>query len=333
MYLAFYGLDERPFDLTSDLRFLLLTQKHREALAHLEYGTSTGTGITLLIGEAGTGKTTLLRKVLASRRPSEQSPFLLLTNPALSQYEFFQFLAEGFLLDSKGYQSKTSFLREFEALLIRQQSEGGVCVLAIDEAQSLSDALLEEIRLLANLESETHKLLRVVLAGQPALARRLNDPAFRQVKQRVGLRCRLDTLDLVETATYIAHRITTAGGRPGDVFQREAVIAIYKQSGGVPRTINVICENALLTGFALSRQPIDSSVIAEVCHDLDLNPHERGLDAFPPAPAPAMLAPTERLARTAARTPAPKPAPLTSLAAAPAPRKLASFPYLRWGRR
>jgi general secretion pathway protein A len=306
-------LAERPFDLTSDLRFLVLTPKHREALAHLEYGTTTGTGLMLLIGDAGTGKTTLLRRVLASRPPSEQSPFLLLTNPALSQYEFFQFLADGFLLDSKGFQSKTWFLRDFEAMLVRQQSQGGVCVLAIDEAQSLSDSLLEEVRLLANLESETQKLLRVVLAGQPALGRRLNEPAFRQLKQRVGLRCRLDALDLRETATYIAHRLRTAGGCPSDVFHQEAVIAIHKQSGGVPRTINVICENALLTGFGLGRRPVDSSVIAEVCRDLDLGLHERGLDAFP--------------------APAPKPAPLTSLAASRAPRTLASFPYLRWGRR
>jgi general secretion pathway protein A len=331
MYLSFFGLAERPFDLTSDLRFLLLTQKHREALAHLEYGTSTGTGITMLIGEAGTGKTTLLRKVIASRPPSEQSPFVLLTNPALSPYEFFQFLAEGFLLDSKGYQSKTWFLRDFEAMLTRQYSDGGVCILAIDEAQSLSNALLEEIRLLANLESETEKLLRVVLAGQPALARRLNEPAFRQLKQRVGLRCRLDALDLVETATYIAHRITTAGGRPGDVFQREAVIAIHEQSGGVPRTINVICENALLTGFALSRQPVDSRVIAEVCRDLDLDHHTIGLDAFPAAP-PLLEESGQPAERHPLPTPALKRAPLTSLAARVG-RPRSPLSSLRWGRR
>ena len=179
MYHSFYGFAERPFDLTSDLKFLLLTPKHQEALAHLEYGTSAGTGITLLIGDAGTGKTTLLRKVLASKRPLAQARFVLLTNPALNRKEFFDCLADGFHLSSTAAQSKTVFLRELEKALLReieQPSSEIPRVLVIDEAQSLSDELLEEVRLLANIESETQKLLRVVLAGQPALADRLNEP-------------------------------------------------------------------------------------------------------------------------------------------------------------
>ena len=175
MYHSFYGLRERPFDLTSDLKFLLLTRKHREALAHLEYGTSAGTGITLLIGEAGTGKTTLLRKVLASNRPAAQSRFVLVTNPSLSRTEFFDCLASGFHLSALAGQSKTVFLRELGEGLIREIQHGGPevpRVLVIDEAQGLSDELLEEVRLLANIELETEKLLRVVLAGQPALAER-----------------------------------------------------------------------------------------------------------------------------------------------------------------
>jgi general secretion pathway protein A len=274
MYHAFYGLTENPFDLTSDLKFLLLTPKHQEALAHLEYGTSAGTGITLLIGEAGTGKTTLLRRVLASKHPLAQARFVLLTNPALNRREFYDCLADGFRLSSTAARSKAVFLRELERALIREIEHRGASeiprVLVIDEAQSLSDELLEEVRLLANIELETQKLLRVVLAGQPALADRLNQPGSRQLKQRVGLRCRLDPLDLNETATYIAHRISIAGGTPGNAFSREAVVAIHEQSGGVPRTINVICENALLTGYAAGHRPVGLKIVSEVCGDLDL---------------------------------------------------------------
>jgi general secretion pathway protein A len=276
MYQSFYGLRERPFDLTSDLKYLLLTPKHQEALAHLEYGLAAGTGLTLLIGEAGTGKSTLLRKVLAARMSGEQSHVVFVTNPALSRGEFFDRLAGSFGLSAAAGRSKTRFLRELEHELLANQGKETTRALVIDEAQSLSDELLEEVRLLANLESETEKLLRVVLAGQPALAARLNEPAFSQLKQRVGLRCRLDPLDLNETAEYIVHRIAIAGGTPGRAFSRGAVMAIHEHSGGILRTINVICENALLTGFGAGKRPIGPDIVAEVCTDLDLRQHQAG---------------------------------------------------------
>ena len=137
---------------------------------------------------------------------------------------------------------------------------------------------MEEVRLLANIESDTDKLLPVVLVGQPELADRLNEPALRQLKQRVALRCQLDPLELHQTAAYIAHRLTLAGGDPASVFSREAVIAIHERSHGIPRSINVVCDNALLTGFALERRPIESDVIAEVGDDFDLTPAMSGRD-------------------------------------------------------
>jgi general secretion pathway protein A len=325
MYKSFYGLRDRPFDLTSDLKYLLLTPKHQEALAHLAYGTSAGTGITLLIGEAGTGKTTLLRKVLTSQAPSGRADFVFVTKPALSRQEFFDCLADGFRLSAVAGRSKTKFLRELETALIEQRAPGSARVLVIDEAQSLSNELLEEVRLLANIESETEKLLRVVLAGQPALGDRLNEPAFRQLKQRVGLRCRLDPLDLNETASYIAHRITLAGGMPGRAFSRGAVMAIHERSGGVPRTINVICENALLTGFAAGMRPIGPDIVSEVCRDLDLS--QRAAAARPLASVEA-IARSRTALRTADAPDAVPEEPSTSRVVRPR-----AFSSLRWGRR
>jgi general secretion pathway protein A len=274
MYQEFYGVRERPFDLTSNLKYLLMTAKHREALSNLAYGISTGTGITLLLGEPGTGKTTVLRKAAAwylqGPRPHPHVRWAYLTNPRLSASEFFESISHAFQIDPDAAHSKSRFLRALEHNLVQQQEKGIVSVLVSDEAQSLPDDLLEEVRLLANLETDTEKLLRVVLAGQPALGDRLNEARFRQLKQRIGLRCVLPALDVQETAIYIAYRISLAGGDPARVFARDAVMAVYEQSRGIPRTINVICENALLTGFAADERPIGRAIVMEVCRDFDL---------------------------------------------------------------
>ena len=162
--------------------------------------------------------------------------------------------------------SKTKLLDELEAQLV----EGRRAVLVIDEAQSVPLELLEEVRLLANIESDTEKLLPVILVGQPELADRLNEPALRQLKQRVALRCTLAALSLREAAGYIAGRIEIAGGEPGQIFSREAVLRIYERSRGIPRTISVICDNALLTGYAEEQRPVGARLIETVCRDFDL---------------------------------------------------------------
>jgi general secretion pathway protein A len=267
MYEAFYGLRERPFELTPNPRFLLMTPRHREALTTLEYGLSARTGIVLLLGEAGTGKTTIVHAALQSQRAS-QSRAVYLNNPALTRSEFVEFLAAGFGLSADAARSKTRCLTELTQVLATRHAAGVMSALVIDEAQCLPDELLEEIRLIANIESATEKLLSIVLAGQPEIAFRLNQPSLRQLKQRIGLRCTLTALSLAETAAYIRERMRIAGA-DADVFTDDAIEMIHERSRGIPRLISVIADNALVTGFALDYRPVDREVVLEVCRDFD----------------------------------------------------------------
>jgi len=268
MYERFYGLRELPFELTPNPQYLFLTDRHRSVLCNLQYGITARRGITLLIGEAGTGKTTLVHAALGLV-PHDAARCVYLNNPTLTRSEFVEFLAHGFGLGGEAKQSKTVFLRELERLLIARSAEGLASALLIDEAQSMPYELLEETRLLANMETATEKLLPVVLAGQPELAERLNEPSLRQLKQRVALRCDLGPLEVHESAAYIAARLQRAGGRSADIFTREAVETIHERSRGIPRTISVLCDNALINGFALDRRPVDRSIVLEVCRDFD----------------------------------------------------------------
>ena len=272
MYQPFYNLDAAPFELTPNPRYLLLTPTHREALSALEYGISARKGVTLLIGEAGTGKTTLLRKALAVKLAgsgANGADYVYINNPTLTPAELFERLALDFGFDDGG--SKTTILRRLEEALAARRAARRKTALVIDEAQSLPDALLEELRLLTNIESEEDKLLPLVLAGQPELADRLNEHRWRQFKQRIVLRCQLGPLDLQETATYIFGRVKLAGGDGTQLFTRNAVLAIYHASRGIPRTVSVICDNALVSGFAQQRRPVDADIVDEVCRDLDLS--------------------------------------------------------------
>jgi general secretion pathway protein A len=279
MYERFFGLRERPFQLTPDPRFLYLTPRHREALATLRYGLSGPRGITLLLGEAGTGKTTLLRAALHDERQTNNR-HVLLSNPTLTRTEFYEYLAEGFRIP-KAAASKAKFLLDLQEDIARRSAIGGMSAIVIDEAQSLPYELLEEVRLLANLETDTTKLLNVVMVGQQELAERLNDVSLRQLKQRISLRCRLEPLELRETASYIATRIRVAGGDASTVFTKQAVLAIHEISSGIPRTIGVICDNALVGGFAAQERPVDVGIIEEVCHDFDLRPEAVGVGEAP----------------------------------------------------
>src|SRR6266702_4182950 len=231
MYEEFYGLGGRPFDLTPDPRFLLLTPKHREALSLVQYLLSGGPGLALLIGEAGTGKTTLLRAALQHPR-RDGDCVVTLDNPTLTRDEFFEFLGDGFHLGGTVGGSKTRVLRELTQALTERGRAGAVSALVVDEAQSLSNELLEDIRLLANIEP----------------------------------------LSLPETAEYIAGRLQIVGGDVARTFTGAAVKAVFTHARGIPRTVSVICENALITGFAVAARPIDRDVVGEVCRDLALQP-------------------------------------------------------------
>lgn len=279
MYERFYGLRERPFELTPNPRYLFLSPKHTEALTMLRYGSCRRNGLTLLTGDAGTGKTTLVYAALEGQSGNASNVFL--TNPALTRAEFFDFLAVGFGLSTEARASKSRFLIELSTSLAERRDAGRTCGLIIDEGQCLSDALLEEIRLLGNIETASEKLLSIILIGQPELADRLNASAMRQFKQRVALRCTLAALDLAETTAYIDTRIRVAGGDAASIFSSQAIEAIHRASSGIPRTISVICENALISGFALRQRPIGPEVVVEVCRDYGIEA-QAGAIASPP---------------------------------------------------
>jgi general secretion pathway protein A len=316
VYQEYYGLTERPFDLTPNPRYLYLTPMHREALAAVQYGITARRGIVIVVGEAGTGKTTIVRAALRALK-GQKVRHTYLNNPALTRGEFMQFLARAFGLGEDAATSKVDLLSELTAKLARYHGDDTTTVLIVDEAQSLPHDLLEEIRLLANIETSTAKLLQVVLVGQPELAERLNDTSLRQLKQRVAIRAILEPLDLRSTSSFIAGRLRVAGGQPAAIFTPQAVEMIYRYSSGVARTINVICDNALLAGFATDAKPIGPTVIEEVARDFDLKQHEAGgrlvLADQPPAPAPAAPA-------TPAATAAPPPIRRAEPAAAPPER-------------
>jgi general secretion pathway protein A len=272
MYETFFGLRERPFDLTPNPRYLVLTDSHQEALSNLEYAIASRKGITLLVGEAGSGKTTVIRAAI-ERQPARVHS-VHLHNPTMTRAEFNELLAMRMGLSERAGRSKAVFLVEIENLLRHRHARGEATLVVIDEAQSLPLELLEEIRLLVNIESDDHKLLSVIIAGQPELASRLNDVSLRQLKQRVALRCHLRCLTESETSDYIDGRVRAAGGSGKDIFTPEAIALIHEKSRGIPRTVSVIADNALLGGFANGERPVGSSIVKEVCEDFDLGAPE-----------------------------------------------------------
>lgn len=280
MYEQFYGLRERPFDLTPDPRYLVGTAVHREALSNLQYAIASRKGITLLVGEAGTGKTTVIRAAI--EKQPERTLCVHLHNPALTRVEFVEMLAVRFGLSERARTSKTGLLLELEELLRKRREANETTVLIVDEAQSLPIELLEEIRLLTNIETNEEKLLSLVIAGQPEVATRFTEDSLRQLKQRIALRCELRPLNLTESVEYMAGRIAAAGGRPAQIFTREAVLLIHERSRGIPRTINVIADNALVSGFAAEQSPVTTQLVREVCLDFDIAGPRRAAQAKAP---------------------------------------------------
>lgn len=265
MYTAFYGLREKPFSLTPDPRFLFLSASHREALAHILYGIEQGEGFIALTGEVGTGKTTLCRTLL--QKLGDETEVAYVFNPTLTGVELLRAISSEFGLPVKGctHAELNDRLNQF---LLDTNRAGRRALLIVDEAQNLEPATLEEIRLLSNLETSTSKLLQILLFGQPELDEMLDSQGLRQLRQRITVRWALEPLTAAETSEYIRHRLRISAGRECDLFDARAIRAICRRSGGVPRLINVLCDRALLVGYADRQTRLNKSAIDKAAREI-----------------------------------------------------------------
>ena len=276
LYQTHFGLSQAPFNITPDPSFLYLSASHREGLAQLSYGIRARKGFVVLTGEVGTGKTTLIHALLNDLKGSAQTALIFST--IVSPADLLRSVCEefGLIEPKRPLQDIHDYLVSLNEFLLESYRKGENCALIIDESQNLSAEVLESIRLLSNFETSKDKLLQILLVGQPELAVRLNSPELRQLKQRVMLRHHLRTLSLQECCEYVSNRLKVAGGdRP--IFTPNALDSIHTYSGGIPRIVNVLCDNALLTGYALGRKEIDTGIIREVAEDLSIttNPEAR----------------------------------------------------------
>ena len=287
MYAEFYGLEELPFALTPDPRFIYFTPSHTEVVANLHYGIESGKGLVVVTGEVGTGKTTILRWIMQHLDRMVLVAYIF--NPRLAVPEFYQHVAA--LLDIQKWETKSELLMELGRSLESRHSRGLRTVLIIDEAQGLSPHVLEEIRLLSNFESDTAKQLQIVLTGQPELRKVLNDPDLRQLKQRIALRCVIKPLPNVEeTERYIISRLLVAGAEHTNIFSADAISYIFRCSEGIPRSINNLCDNALLAGFAAGETTIGPSIIEDIAETFDMLPRsDRGMQPGEERVGPARI--------------------------------------------
>ncbi len=247
MYTAFYGLREKPFALSPDPRFLYLAGSHREALAHLLYGIEQGEGFISVTGEVGTGKTTLCRTLLERLEGDVELAFLF--NPSRTALELLQSICAEFDLPAEGLARRT-LMTQLNNFLVEQKQNGRRVLLIIDEAQTLSDNTLEQVRLLSNLETSSEKLIQILLLGQPELDRKLDGQGLRQLRQRISVRWKLDPLSADETRAYVRHRLSVAAGEPKNLFSEASLRDIHARTGGIPRLVNQLCDRALLAGYA-----------------------------------------------------------------------------------
>lgn len=267
MYKGFYKLQSSPFGTSPDPRFLYMMPHTREALACLEYGISARKGFTVLTGEVGTGKTTLLRRALSSfsnRRVSTSFVF----NPRLETLDFLEFVLTDFGI-APATRTKSGMLLQLNRWLIERFRMEETCVVVVDEAQNLSWDLLEEIRLLTNLETSSEKLLQIVLSGQPELEEKLRHPSVRQLRQRVSLWCRTQSLTPTQTHSYVAERLRIAGAS-SPIFSTEALDLVHRYSRGIPRIINLLCEHSLIVGYVEQADQITPAIVEGVAIELEL---------------------------------------------------------------
>ncbi len=268
MYNTFFNLKTEPFGSSPDPRFMLMMPHTREALAGLTYGVSAHKGFIVLVGEVGTGKTTLLRRALGSLDQSRVFTSFVF-NPRLDILDFLEFVLSDFGITPEN-RTKSGMLIQLNRWLIERFRNRDTCVIVVDEAQNLSLDLLEEIRLLTNLETSTQKLVQIVLSGQPELEEKLRQPAVRQLRQRISLWCRTQAMTPDQTAAYIAQRLLVAGTSE-PLFNPEAILAIHRASRGIPRLVNLVCENCLILAYVEQTQRVTPEIVAPVVRDLDLD--------------------------------------------------------------
>ena len=260
MYLSYYGLTQKPFSITANPSFLFFSHRHKEALANLTYGIKERVGFIEITGEVGTGKTTICRHLLNQLDEKTKTAFIFNSN--LSGVQLLQTIVEDFGIKTEK-KSKGALFSELNRFLIEQLSFNNNVVLIIDEAQNLSLQLLEQVRMLSNLETENEKLIQIVLVGQPELREKLKLPALRQLRQRISVRYHIEALEDQEVPLYIAHRLKLAGAVNGmsPLFTDEAFKVLTRYSSGIPRLVNIVCDKALLLAFVLEQRRIDENIV------------------------------------------------------------------------
>jgi len=266
VYLAFYGLTEPPFNITPNPRYLFYSGKHREALNHLLYGIRERKGFVQLTGEVGAGKTTLCRALL--EQLGKNCSTALILNPVLSADQLVQAIGMEFGLTVKG-MDRLETLQAINLFLLHQAEEGRDAVLIIDEAQNLTNELLEQVRLLSNLETNDRKLLQIVLLGQPELRDRLNDPRLRQLRQRITVRYHLQPLRQSELGQYVQHRLRISGAKHHPFFTQPALWRIFAHTKGIPRLVNAVCDKCLLAGFVQQTARINFRLVGRAVRELE----------------------------------------------------------------
>lgn len=267
MYLEFFGLREEPFNITPDPKFLYLSERHKEAFDHLVYGIEHRKGFIELTGEVGAGKTTLIRAVLATLPKTTQTALVL--NPSISGTQLLRAILNDLGLTVKG-KDRLGYIEQLNQYLLFMSREGFNVAVIIDEAQDLQPDVMEEIRLLSNLETDQHKLLQIVLAGQPELRDRLARKDLRQLRQRIMVRCQLSTLNDEETSQYIAHRLAVAGAAPDVFFDRDAARLVWKHAKGTPRVINTLCDRSMLAGYVEGTRAIGTSQVRRALQEIEV---------------------------------------------------------------
>lgn len=266
MYEKFFNLRTKPFELVPNPDFLYVSKTHKKAMTYLEYGIREKAGFILMTGEVGSGKTTIIRDLIKKKKGNVTLSKVF--NTKVDSEQLISMINDDFGLDIKG-KNKVLLLKELYDFLIEQYANGSHCILIIDEAQNLTPELLEEVRMLSNLETDVSKLLQIILVGQPELRKTLSVPEMRQFRQRIGVSCHIYPLTRVEIIEYILHRLEFAGNRDAVKFSEKALDIIYQYSRGIPRLVNIICDSLMLSAFAEDKNKLDAYIVLDVIRDLD----------------------------------------------------------------